>query len=98
MANQGPGSFCERSRFFTCSRWTATWRPASMASSPARSACARARWGIRMALGAERGAILRMVLEDILRLLAWGLAAGLAARSEERRVGKEGRSRGSPYH
>ncbi len=28
---------------------------------------------------AERGAILRMVLKDVLRLLAWGLAAGLAA-------------------
>ena len=35
--------------------------------------------GIRMALGAERGAILRMVLKDVLRLLAWVLAAGLAA-------------------
>ena len=32
--------------------------------------------GIRMALGAERGAILRMVLKDVLRLLAWGTGCG----------------------
>jgi putative ABC transport system permease protein len=32
--------------------------------------------GIRMALGAERFAILRMILRDVLVLLAWGLAAG----------------------
>src|SRR5256885_10274414 len=30
--------------------------------------------------------------------LALGLALRVAQRSEERRVGKEGRSRGSPYH
>src|SRR2546430_16264408 len=29
---------------------------------------------------------------------AWGSAAGGKIRSEERRVGEEGRSRGSPYH
>jgi putative ABC transport system permease protein len=34
--------------------------------------------GIRMALGAERRAILRIVLQDVLMLLAWGLAAGVA--------------------
>jgi putative ABC transport system permease protein len=33
--------------------------------------------GIRMALGARRLAILRMILQDVLVLLAWGLAAGL---------------------
>jgi putative ABC transport system permease protein len=32
--------------------------------------------GIRVALGAERLAILRMILLDVLVLLAWGLAAG----------------------
>ncbi len=32
--------------------------------------------GIRMALGAEGFAILRMILRDVLVLLAWGLAAG----------------------
>ncbi len=32
--------------------------------------------GIRMALGAERFAILRMILRDVLVPLAWGLAAG----------------------
>jgi putative ABC transport system permease protein len=32
--------------------------------------------GIRMALGAERLAILRLILRDVLVLLAWGLAAG----------------------
>jgi putative ABC transport system permease protein len=32
--------------------------------------------GIRMALGAERPAILRMILRDVLVLLGWGLAAG----------------------
>jgi ABC-type antimicrobial peptide transport system permease subunit len=32
--------------------------------------------GIRMALGAQRFAILRMILRDTLVLLAWGLAAG----------------------
>lgn len=32
--------------------------------------------GIRMALGAERHAILRMILSDVLVLLAWGLAVG----------------------
>jgi len=35
--------------------------------------------GIRIALGAERSAILRMVLRDVLILLAWGLAAGFVA-------------------
>lgn len=34
--------------------------------------------GIRMALGAGRFAILRMVLQDVLVLLVWGLAAGVA--------------------
>ena len=32
--------------------------------------------GIRMALGAQRLAILNMILRDVLALLAWGLAAG----------------------
>jgi putative ABC transport system permease protein len=32
--------------------------------------------GIRMALGAARFAILKMILQDVLALLAWGLAAG----------------------
>jgi putative ABC transport system permease protein len=32
--------------------------------------------GIRMALGAERLTILRLILRDVLELLAWGLAAG----------------------
>jgi len=32
--------------------------------------------GIRMALGAERLAILRMILRDVIVLLAWGLSAG----------------------
>jgi putative ABC transport system permease protein len=32
--------------------------------------------GIRMALGAERFTILRLILRDVLGLLAWGLAAG----------------------
>jgi ABC-type antimicrobial peptide transport system permease subunit len=34
--------------------------------------------GIRMALGADRGAVIRMVVADAGRLLAIGLAAGLA--------------------
>jgi len=34
-------------------------------------------FGIRMALGADRLAILKMILQDVLALLAWGLAAGL---------------------
>src|SRR5256885_14257949 len=33
-----------------------------------------------------------------LALAAWLLATGLGSRSEERRVGKECRSRWSPYH
>jgi putative ABC transport system permease protein len=35
--------------------------------------------GIRMALGAERGQILRLVLTDGLRISAWGTAIGLVA-------------------
>jgi ABC-type antimicrobial peptide transport system permease subunit len=35
--------------------------------------------GIRMALGAERLAVIRMILQDVLVLLAWGLAAGTLA-------------------
>lgn len=35
--------------------------------------------GIRMALGAERRAVLTLVLRDVLVLLAWGLAAGFMA-------------------
>jgi putative ABC transport system permease protein len=35
--------------------------------------------GIRMALGAEKGQILRLVLADGLRLSAWGAALGLLA-------------------
>ena len=36
--------------------------------------------GIRMALGAERGAIVGMVLRDLLVLVGWGLAAGKCSR------------------
>ncbi len=32
--------------------------------------------GLRMALGAGRGTVIRMILRDVLVLLAWGLAAG----------------------
>ncbi|HTR39247.1 MAG TPA: FtsX-like permease family protein [Bryobacteraceae bacterium] len=35
--------------------------------------------GIRMALGAQRGAVLRMIIADVLVLLAWGLAGGMLA-------------------
>jgi putative ABC transport system permease protein len=35
--------------------------------------------GIRLALGAQRSSILRMVLQDVLALLAWGLAIGVTA-------------------
>ena len=35
--------------------------------------------GIRMALGADRFAILKMILQNVLALLAWGLAAGFLA-------------------
>src|SRR5256885_16759068 len=42
-------------------------------------------------------ASLRQVLQSS-REIAWLLASSLAGRSEERRVGKECRSRWSPYH
>ena len=48
--------------------------------------------GVRRALEAEPGRIAALVLGNALRLL------GAGARSEERRVGKECRSRWSPYH
>ncbi len=35
--------------------------------------------GIRMALGAERPAVVKLILRDVLALLAWGLAAGFLA-------------------
>jgi putative ABC transport system permease protein len=35
--------------------------------------------GIRIALGAERLGILKMILRDVLALLAWGLGGGLLA-------------------
>jgi macrolide transport system ATP-binding/permease protein len=35
--------------------------------------------GIRIALGAERGAVVLMVLREVLGLVAWGLAIGMAA-------------------
>jgi putative ABC transport system permease protein len=37
--------------------------------------------GIRMALGAKRHTILRMILRDVLVLLAWGLAVGFLSAS-----------------
>ncbi|HUA20577.1 MAG TPA: ABC transporter permease [Bryobacteraceae bacterium] len=36
--------------------------------------------GIRMALGAERGAVLRMIIADVLVLLTWGLLGGLLSQ------------------
>ena len=37
--------------------------------------------GIRMALGADRGRVLRAILGDAMRWMAWGLGAGLIAAS-----------------
>ncbi len=39
----------------------------------------QAEFGIRMALGAQPGSILRLVMRDVFMLIGWGLAAGLAA-------------------
>src|SRR3989449_328427 len=53
--------------------------------------------GIRKSLGARRRDILRQFLAESATLAAIGAVLGVA-RSEERRVGKECRSRWSPYH
>jgi putative ABC transport system permease protein len=42
--------------------------------------------GIRMALGAERGQVLRLMLSDGLKLTAWGLALGLAGAAVSTRL------------
>src|SRR5687768_17683138 len=51
--------------------------------------------GVRMALGATGASTVYLVVRNSLVLIAIGGAFG---RSEERRVGKECRSRWSPYH
>src|SRR5256884_4826020 len=56
------------------------------------------RQGWPIATGIIEGAC-RHIVKDRMDITGarWGLE-GAEARSEERRVGKEGRSRGSPYH
>ena len=39
-----------------------------------------------------------LTLEDVLEIVRWERPLGVVVRSEERRVGKECRSRWSPYH
>src|SRR3989338_10398000 len=46
----------------------------------------------------EEGFKLVMATKPVSKGVAWIHALRKAYRSEERRVGKEGRSRGSPYH
>ena len=46
----------------------------------------------------DRACMQQITGRDSLRPILDGLMAGKAARSEERRVGKECRSRWSPYH
>ena len=55
-----------------------------------RSEESAAGWGLGLWGGTVAG--------EITDTLDGALTSGSTSRSEERRVGKEGRSRGSPYH
>src|SRR2546429_2378936 len=93
--------FSSRRRHTRCSRdWSSDVCSSDLTT---RGLERRRQTSLSMALGARASRVVRQALTESILLSLFGGIAGLAiafagTRSEERRVGKECRSRWSPYH